>query len=149
KTSPIALLLEQSDRGVCACADRRGTRPLSPHADSPAQASCKCGPSKFALRRRSANGNFLPCWLACCLGGTRPPSSHIANGWTIRSKPLAGDKPQTPGVIASPTRACAEERVARHLIEAEFALNEGGGVMMRGGKAFRNGIQTSEKFCHE
>jgi acetylornithine deacetylase/succinyl-diaminopimelate desuccinylase-like protein len=34
----------------------------------------------------------------------------------------------------------------RHLIEAEFALNEGGGVGMRGGKAVRNSIQTSEKF---
>jgi len=34
----------------------------------------------------------------------------------------------------------------RPLIEAEFALNEGSGVAMRGGKAFRNGIQTSEKF---
>ena len=34
----------------------------------------------------------------------------------------------------------------RHLIDAEFALNEGGGVGMRGGKALRNGVQTSEKF---
>src|SRR5262249_33022861 len=34
----------------------------------------------------------------------------------------------------------------RDLIEAEFALNEGGGVGMRGGKALRNGVQTSEKF---
>jgi acetylornithine deacetylase/succinyl-diaminopimelate desuccinylase-like protein len=34
----------------------------------------------------------------------------------------------------------------RQLIDAEFALNEGGGVGMRGGKALRNGIQTSEKF---
>jgi acetylornithine deacetylase/succinyl-diaminopimelate desuccinylase-like protein len=33
----------------------------------------------------------------------------------------------------------------RELIDAEFALNEGGGVAMRGGKAFRNSIQTSEK----
>ncbi len=33
----------------------------------------------------------------------------------------------------------------RDLIDAEFALNEGGGVGMRGGKAFRNSIQTSEK----
>jgi len=34
----------------------------------------------------------------------------------------------------------------RDLIDAEFALNEGGGVAMRGGKAFRNTVQTSEKF---
>jgi acetylornithine deacetylase/succinyl-diaminopimelate desuccinylase-like protein len=33
----------------------------------------------------------------------------------------------------------------RDLIDAEFALNEGGGVGMVGGKAFRNSIQTSEK----
>src|SRR5262245_44199129 len=33
----------------------------------------------------------------------------------------------------------------RHLIDAEFALNEGGGVWMRGGMALRNFIQTSEK----
>jgi acetylornithine deacetylase/succinyl-diaminopimelate desuccinylase-like protein len=33
----------------------------------------------------------------------------------------------------------------RQLIDAEFALNEGGGVAMRNGKAFRNSIQTSEK----
>jgi acetylornithine deacetylase/succinyl-diaminopimelate desuccinylase-like protein len=33
----------------------------------------------------------------------------------------------------------------RDLIDAEFALNEGGGVAMRNGKAFRNSIQTSEK----
>lgn len=33
----------------------------------------------------------------------------------------------------------------RDLIDAEFALNEGGGVGMRDGKAFRNSIQTSEK----
>jgi acetylornithine deacetylase/succinyl-diaminopimelate desuccinylase-like protein len=33
----------------------------------------------------------------------------------------------------------------RDLIDAEFALNEGGGVGMKDGKAFRNSIQTSEK----
>jgi acetylornithine deacetylase/succinyl-diaminopimelate desuccinylase-like protein len=33
----------------------------------------------------------------------------------------------------------------RDLIDAEFALNEGGGVAMRSGKAYRNSIQTSEK----
>jgi acetylornithine deacetylase/succinyl-diaminopimelate desuccinylase-like protein len=33
----------------------------------------------------------------------------------------------------------------RDLIDAEFALNEGGAVGMKGGKAFRNSIQTSEK----
>jgi len=33
----------------------------------------------------------------------------------------------------------------RDLIDADFALNEGGGVSMRGGKALRNNIQTSEK----
>src|SRR6201999_920501 len=32
----------------------------------------------------------------------------------------------------------------RDLIDAEFALNEGGGVGMVNGKAFRNSIQTSE-----
>ncbi len=33
----------------------------------------------------------------------------------------------------------------RDLIEAEFALNEGGGVGLKDGKAIRNSIQTSEK----
>jgi acetylornithine deacetylase/succinyl-diaminopimelate desuccinylase-like protein len=33
----------------------------------------------------------------------------------------------------------------RDLIDAEFALNEGGGVLMRNGKAVRVSIQTSEK----
>jgi len=33
----------------------------------------------------------------------------------------------------------------RDLIDAEFALNEGGGVGLRHGKALRNSIQTSEK----
>src|ERR1700722_3141671 len=33
----------------------------------------------------------------------------------------------------------------RDLIDAEFALNEGGGVGLRNGKALRNNIQTSEK----
>jgi acetylornithine deacetylase/succinyl-diaminopimelate desuccinylase-like protein len=33
----------------------------------------------------------------------------------------------------------------RDLIDAEFALNEGGSVGMTGGRAFRNSIQTSEK----
>jgi acetylornithine deacetylase/succinyl-diaminopimelate desuccinylase-like protein len=33
----------------------------------------------------------------------------------------------------------------RELIEAEFALNEGGGVGLKGGKPIRNTIQTSEK----
>ena len=33
----------------------------------------------------------------------------------------------------------------RDLIDAEFALNEGGGVGMRNGKAVRNTVQTSEK----
>ncbi|HUB34172.1 MAG TPA: M20/M25/M40 family metallo-hydrolase, partial [Bryobacteraceae bacterium] len=33
----------------------------------------------------------------------------------------------------------------RDLIDAEFALNEGGGVGMVNGKAFRNSVQTSEK----
>lgn len=33
----------------------------------------------------------------------------------------------------------------RDLIDAEFALNEGGGVGLRNGKALRNTIQTSEK----
>jgi acetylornithine deacetylase/succinyl-diaminopimelate desuccinylase-like protein len=33
----------------------------------------------------------------------------------------------------------------RDLIDAEFALNEGGGVGLRNGKALRNSIQTSEK----
>jgi acetylornithine deacetylase/succinyl-diaminopimelate desuccinylase-like protein len=33
----------------------------------------------------------------------------------------------------------------RDLIDAEFALNEGGGVGMKDGKAVRNSIQTSEK----
>ena len=33
----------------------------------------------------------------------------------------------------------------RDLIDAEFALNEGGGVSTRDGKALRNNIQTSEK----
>jgi len=34
----------------------------------------------------------------------------------------------------------------RDLIEAEFALNEGGGVEARQGKPFRNAVQTSEKY---
>ncbi len=34
----------------------------------------------------------------------------------------------------------------RDLIDAEFALNEGGGVGLRDGKAIRNSVQTSEKF---
>jgi acetylornithine deacetylase/succinyl-diaminopimelate desuccinylase-like protein len=34
----------------------------------------------------------------------------------------------------------------RNLIDAEFALNEGGGVHVRGGKPFRNTVQTSEKY---
>ncbi len=33
----------------------------------------------------------------------------------------------------------------RDLIDAEFALNEGGGVGMRNGKVLRNNVQTSEK----
>jgi acetylornithine deacetylase/succinyl-diaminopimelate desuccinylase-like protein len=33
----------------------------------------------------------------------------------------------------------------RDLIDAEFALNEGGGVGMKDGKAIRNSVQTSEK----
>jgi acetylornithine deacetylase/succinyl-diaminopimelate desuccinylase-like protein len=33
----------------------------------------------------------------------------------------------------------------RQLIEAEFALNEGGGVGLKGGKPIRNSVQTSEK----
>jgi acetylornithine deacetylase/succinyl-diaminopimelate desuccinylase-like protein len=33
----------------------------------------------------------------------------------------------------------------RDLIEAEFALNEGGGVGLKGGKPIRNSVQTSEK----
>jgi acetylornithine deacetylase/succinyl-diaminopimelate desuccinylase-like protein len=33
----------------------------------------------------------------------------------------------------------------RDLIDAEFALNEGGGVGLRNGKAIRNNVQTSEK----
>ena len=33
----------------------------------------------------------------------------------------------------------------RNLIDAEFALNEGGGVALRGGKPFRNSIATAEK----
>jgi acetylornithine deacetylase/succinyl-diaminopimelate desuccinylase-like protein len=33
----------------------------------------------------------------------------------------------------------------RDLLDAEFALNEGGGVGLRNGKAIRNSIQTSEK----
>jgi acetylornithine deacetylase/succinyl-diaminopimelate desuccinylase-like protein len=33
----------------------------------------------------------------------------------------------------------------RDLIDAEFALNEGGGVGLKGGKAIRNTVQTSEK----
>jgi acetylornithine deacetylase/succinyl-diaminopimelate desuccinylase-like protein len=34
----------------------------------------------------------------------------------------------------------------RDLIDAEFALNEGGGVGLKDGKAIRNSVQTSEKF---
>jgi acetylornithine deacetylase/succinyl-diaminopimelate desuccinylase-like protein len=34
----------------------------------------------------------------------------------------------------------------RDLIDAEFALNEGGGVEARQGKPFRNAVQTSEKY---
>ena len=33
----------------------------------------------------------------------------------------------------------------RDLIDAEFALNEGGGVGLKGGKPIRNSVQTSEK----
>jgi acetylornithine deacetylase/succinyl-diaminopimelate desuccinylase-like protein len=33
----------------------------------------------------------------------------------------------------------------RNLIDAEFALNEGGGVVLRGGKPFRVNVQTAEK----
>ncbi|WP_245284695.1 M20/M25/M40 family metallo-hydrolase [Bradyrhizobium sp. th.b2] len=33
----------------------------------------------------------------------------------------------------------------RNLIDAEFALNEGGGVGLKNGKAIRNSVQTSEK----
>jgi acetylornithine deacetylase/succinyl-diaminopimelate desuccinylase-like protein len=33
----------------------------------------------------------------------------------------------------------------RDLIDAEFALNEGGGVGLKDGKAIRNGVQTTEK----
>jgi acetylornithine deacetylase/succinyl-diaminopimelate desuccinylase-like protein len=34
----------------------------------------------------------------------------------------------------------------RDLIDAEFALNEGGGVGLKDGKAIRNSVQTSEKY---
>src|SRR2546429_5681717 len=33
----------------------------------------------------------------------------------------------------------------RELVDAEFALNEGGGVGLKGGKPIRNSVQTSEK----
>src|SRR5213595_3389303 len=33
----------------------------------------------------------------------------------------------------------------RNLIDAEFALNEGGSVGLKGGKPIRNSVQTSEK----
>src|SRR6202022_1269406 len=34
----------------------------------------------------------------------------------------------------------------RDLIDAEFALNEGGGVGLKDGKPIRNSVQTTEKF---
>ena len=37
----------------------------------------------------------------------------------------------------------------RDLIDAEFALNEGGGVGLRGGKPIRSSVQTSEKVSGE
>ncbi len=37
----------------------------------------------------------------------------------------------------------------RDLIDAEFALNEGGGVGLKNGKALRNSIQTSEKVSRQ
>ena len=37
----------------------------------------------------------------------------------------------------------------RDLIDAEFALNEGGGVGLKDGKPIRNGVQTSEKVVGE
>src|SRR5205085_4376021 len=36
-------------------------------------------------------------------------------------------------------------RNKRELIDAEFALNEGGGVGLKDGKAIRNAVQTTEK----
>ena len=37
----------------------------------------------------------------------------------------------------------------RDLIDAEFALNEGGGVGLKDGKPIRNSVQTSEKVSGE
>ena len=37
----------------------------------------------------------------------------------------------------------------RDLIDAEFALNEGGGVGLKDGKAIRNSVQTTEKVCDQ
>jgi acetylornithine deacetylase/succinyl-diaminopimelate desuccinylase-like protein len=72
----------------------------------------------------------------------------------IRYK-LEGYKPDRDIIVALETDEEIGDRDAlgiqwliknhRDLIDADFALNEGGGVGLRNGKALRNSIQTSEK----
>jgi acetylornithine deacetylase/succinyl-diaminopimelate desuccinylase-like protein len=79
-------------------------------------------------------------------------SSFVAN--LIRYK-NEGYKPDRDIIVALETDEEILDRDAlgiqwllknhRDLIDAEFALNEGGGVGMKDGKAIRNSIQTSEK----
>ncbi len=79
-------------------------------------------------------------------------SSFIAN--LIRYK-NEGYKPDRDIIVALETDEEILDRDAlgiqwllknhRDLIDAEFALNEGGGVGLKDGKAIRNSIQTSEK----
>jgi len=79
-------------------------------------------------------------------------ASHIAN--LIRYK-QEGFKPERDIIVALETDEEIFDadgvgmhwliRNHRDLIDAEFALNEGGGVSLRDGKAIKNSVQTSEK----
>jgi acetylornithine deacetylase/succinyl-diaminopimelate desuccinylase-like protein len=79
-------------------------------------------------------------------------ASHIAN--LIRMK-QEGFKPDRDIIVALETDEEIFDANAvgmhwliknhRDLIDAEFAINEGGGVGLKDGKAIRNSVQTSEK----
>ena len=86
-------------------------------------------------RRRQIHGGGL----------RRQPDSLQAGGFQARPRPHpgAGDRRGNPRPDAVGIQWLLKNH--RDLIDAEFALNEGGGVGLKDGKPIRNSVQTSEK----
>ena len=125
-----------------------------------ASRSC-CSRISTSCRRTARTGRSIPFKLTEQDGYFYGRGTATTNTWRPPSSPTSsatrqeGYKPDRDIILALETDEEILDRDGlgiqwllknhRDLIDAEFALNEGGGVGMKDGKPIRNSVQTSEK----